>query len=100
MGHFSKAVYDDEDGGGPFRWREVGDPVARDGGPRYGGNLEGLKQAIWFVPGSLGTGTDVASTDVFPDEGPHLGPPILTGQELEGLVLTVVSSYWRIMMKG
>ncbi len=100
MGHFSKAVYDDEDGGGPFRRGEVGDPVTRDRGPRSRGDLEGLQQTIWFMPGSLGTGTDVASTDVFPDEGPHLGPPILTGQELEGLLLTVVSSYWRVMMEG
>ena len=71
--------------------------VDGDGVPGLWGNRERGEEAIGFVVWWLGLLAGLAGAHIVIDEGMHLGPVEVTGDGLDGLVLTKVAGCLSVM---
>ena len=92
MGKFGQSVGDDVDARVAVGWREVGDKIHGDLGPRLYGRLERVEKAVWSVSGHLSTVTRGTLLNVHRGVLGKRGPPELTLKKLDGTARARVSS--------
>ena len=92
-----EAVNDNQDRSVTVGLRELFDEVHQDGIPVSGGDRQGLKPTVGFVPSGLVSGTCDARLNVRPYQRAKVRPVILAGNDLEGLVLSGMACEWVVV---